>query len=96
MKRIIGSFGIVLLVVACNPKVGEVVVEDKTSEAAAPYAAGKTLYESKCIKCHGLKPVNDFSKEQWDKILPAMMDKAKLTSEEKVQVNDYVYWKIAN
>lgn len=96
MKKIIASIILVVIAIACNPKVGNVVVEDKITAEAEKYAPGRTLYESRCTKCHGLKPVKDFSKEQWDKILPPMMEKAKLTGEEKSQVSEYVYWQIAN
>jgi cytochrome c5 len=94
MKKISALFILTLVAIACNPKVSEVIVEDTKEAEVELYAGGKTLYESKCITCHALKPVTNYTKEQWDKILPAMMEKAKLTVEEKVEVNNYVYWKI--
>ena len=38
--------------------------------------SGKTLYESKCSACHGLKDPASRSEEKWKKIVPKMAAKS--------------------
>lgn len=53
-------------------------------------AAGKTLYISKCGRCHALKATTDYSKQQWIPIMDRMAEKAKLSDTEKTEVLVYV------
>jgi hypothetical protein len=43
---------------------------------------GKTLYESKCRKCHTLYKPGDYKLSQWKKNLKEMKYKAELNNEE--------------
>lgn len=94
MKYIIGSFAVVLTVIACSPKVTEVITEVEEVEMSADMTEGRAIYDSSCIKCHGLKKIEDFSKAQWEKILPGMMEKAKLSEDQKMKVHAYVFGSI--
>jgi mono/diheme cytochrome c family protein len=53
-------------------------------------AAGKSIYETKCTRCHGMKPVTSYTTYRWDGILKLMAPKAKLTETEIQQVTAYV------
>jgi len=53
-------------------------------------AAGKTVYETKCIRCHAMKPLTGFTEPRWDAILKIMAPKANLTQVETQQVAAYV------
>jgi hypothetical protein len=64
---------------------GETVVAD-----ASLMAAGKTVYETKCIRCHAMKPLAVFTEPRWDAILKLMAPKANLTQVETQQVTAYV------
>jgi len=64
---------------------GETVAAD-----ANLLAAGKTVYETKCIRCHAMKPVAAFTEPRWDGILRIMAPKANLTQVETEQVTAYV------
>jgi hypothetical protein len=53
--------------------------------------AGFNLYKSKCNSCHGLHRPAQFTKRSWEKILPEMLDKAKLfEAVEKKKLTDYL------
>jgi cytochrome c5 len=53
-------------------------------------ATGKTVYETKCIRCHAMKPLAAFTEPRWDAILKIMTPKANLTQVEAQQVTAYV------
>lgn len=92
MKYIFGSFTLIALIMACSPKTStEVVTEMEEVSMTAEMSSGKSIYESRCIKCHGYKEIKNYSRAQWEKILPAMMEKAQLAEEEKKQVHAYVF-----
>ena len=55
-----------------------------------PIAMGKTIYESKCGKCHKLFEPKKFNAAQWTKWVDRMAPKAKLTPEEKELVYNYL------
>ena len=57
---------------------------------AAVLAVGKTIYETKCTRCHGMKPTASYTVDRWDGILKLMAPKAKLTETETEQVTAYV------
>lgn len=100
MKYAFGTFVLVGALIACSPKttteviteVEEVTTTEETM--SAEMLAGKSVYDSRCIKCHGAKKIEDYSKKEWEIILPNMMDKAKLTAEERTQVHAYVFGNI--
>ncbi|TMI82497.1 MAG: hypothetical protein E6H10_09580 [Bacteroidetes bacterium] len=53
-------------------------------------AAGKNVYETKCIRCHAMKPLAAFTDPRWEAILKIMVPKANLTQVETQQVTAYV------
>jgi hypothetical protein len=57
---------------------------------------GKVIMEQRCVKCHVLKKVNDYSVERWEKVLPKMAKKAKITHWEQEKITTFVKWKLSN
>jgi len=52
---------------------------------------GYKLYTSHCSNCHRLHNPNEFTATKWNKVLPEMFDKAKLSSGVQQQyVRDYL------
>ena len=64
---------------------GETAIAD-----ASLMAAGKTVYETKCIRCHAMKPLAAFTEPRWDAILKIMVPKANLNQIETQQVSAFV------
>lgn len=62
-----------------------------TPSQSLELAAGKKLYETRCISCHALKNPLATSKEKWIKILPRMVRKAKLKEDEKNLIQSYIF-----
>ncbi len=52
--------------------------------------AGKSLYATKCSKCHALKNVGDYSYGQWEPILKKMIPRANLSEDEKSQILEFI------
>jgi hypothetical protein len=64
--------------------------EETVAADANLTAAGKTVYETKCIRCHSMKPLAAYTEPRWDAILKIMAPKANLTQGETQQVTAYV------
>lgn len=63
----------------------------KMDEAQATIIAqGKTIYTTRCNRCHGLKNVSKYTSAHWDNILKSMIPKARLNETEAQQVTAYV------
>jgi cytochrome c2 len=54
--------------------------------------AGKTLFDTKCGRCHALKEPATFTPDKWVPIIDRMAVKAKLVEDEKKQVLAYVQY----
>jgi mono/diheme cytochrome c family protein len=64
-----------------------------SSVGADRLEAGRAVYlgETKCVRCHHPKAVNDYAAEKWTtNILPRMAKKSKLTPQEYDDVQAYV------
>lgn len=51
---------------------------------------GRRLYISKCSGCHSLYTPETHSAQSWEKTVPEMMARAKLTTEEAIQIVRYL------
>jgi cytochrome c5 len=54
----------------------------KTKYSPDQIAKGKTISEAKCGECHDLHAPQEFTVHEWDKILPGMSHKAKLSADD--------------
>jgi|CXWL01.1.fsa_nt_gi hypothetical protein len=66
--------------------------EQPAQETAAmtPMDQGKTVFTTKCGKCHALKNTGDYTPAQWDNILKAMSPRARLSSDEEKRLVMYI------
>jgi len=97
---------IALVALACHKKAAPTVTDRTVQPAppvatnppvaatagynAEDITAGKTVYETRCGKCHGLKKVDDYTVERWPGILKSMIPKSKLDEMQAKQVTAYV------
>ncbi len=57
---------------------------------SAEVTAGKSIYITKCTRCHEAKPMADWTAKQWVPIMNRMAPKARLDDTEKANVTAYV------
>lgn len=81
--RITFLISAVLLLVACSPKLAAPTQADVERVSAkhpdytlASLQEGRSLYQTHCGTCHGLKKPSAFAEADWQKIVPAMVKKA--------------------
>lgn len=84
-----------LLLVSCGQKVEQVDVESMNFPSTE-VENGYNLYAQNCNRCHRLKTVDNYTREQWDKILPNMARKAKITDEQQATIDQYINWELGN
>lgn len=101
-KWIVAGMAVTILVIAACHKKAVPTVADRTVQPPPPpvpavavateadLAAGKTVYETKCTRCHAAKQVDAFTQERWVGILKSMVPKARLDSTQTMQVTAYV------
>lgn len=106
MKKILVLSGFILIVFACHrktvPSSEEIIISNKVEEkqktetpsinnsATDITAAGKTIYTTRCNRCHKAKPIEKFTQAEWENILKRMIPKARLNEEQAKQVTAYV------
>lgn len=103
MMNKIYAFALLGLVLACAPKVKVTAMQPDpvqvpptvaSPETVAPLsedlAAGKSLYENRCNKCHGLAAPNEYTVEQWVPILQRMQIKAKIDDAQRESIYRYI------
>lgn len=82
MKKLIIP-AILLFAIACSKKSTTTTTEVDLSKVSARFPGytvdqfreGKSLYESNCGNCHGLKKPKAYSEEKWAGIVPPMVGK---------------------
>lgn len=104
MKSLFKIALVSIVLLACSPKLAKTSVNSSTpTQADADRAAakwegttlenlnsGKTLYEANCGKCHALPAISSRNEEGWNKIVPPMAQKARLSSESENYILKYV------
>lgn len=66
------------------------VLEAPIVPLTAELAAGKSVFEAKCNKCHDLPVPSHYTKERWVPIMKGMQKAAKISDEERELVYNYV------
>ncbi|MFM9987511.1 cytochrome c [Flavobacterium sp.] len=89
--RIIAVAILGIFLYSCSPKVIAPVTEVKKVELTPELAAGRTLYENNCAKCHKLYSPTNFSEQDWKPILVRMQKKARLDDAQMVEISNYIY-----
>ena len=112
MKYLVIVFAALGFLVSCTPKTSEVVEVVETTEEEvtltdgdmpkADIGEGKVVFLKNCTGCHyGNGPsspesIHNYTKEQYDAILPKMFENAELNADQSRQVAAYIYWELEN
>lgn len=51
---------------------------------------GRDIYITRCAKCHSVEPVKKYTTSEWERIMPVMVEKTKLTPDDNALVCAYV------
>ena len=89
--RIIAIAILGIFVYSCSPKVVAPVTEAPKVLLTPELAAGKTLYENNCARCHKLYSPTKFSEQDWKPVLVRMQKKAKLVDVQMAGISNYIY-----
>jgi cytochrome c5 len=89
--RIIAVAILGIFLYSCSPKVIAPVTEVKKAELTPELAAGRTLYENNCAKCHKLFSPTKLSEQDWKPVLVRMQKKARLDDAQMVEISNYIY-----
>jgi cytochrome c5 len=89
--RIIAVAILGIFIYSCSPKVVAPVVNAPKVELTPELAAGKSMYENNCAKCHKLFSPTKFSEQDWKPVLVRMQKKAKLDDAQMAQISNYIY-----
>ncbi len=81
---------------ACSPKTSTVEPAVEMNFPDETVASGYELYTNECGRCHKLKTVDNYSREDWNGILPRMAKKAKLEGEQEQTIDAYINWELGN
>ncbi|MDH4471414.1 MAG: hypothetical protein QE487_02340 [Fluviicola sp.] len=104
MKTVIflGSLAVVAMIASCRTteEVSKVepskepvtVPTEPTKEEglSADALVGEGLFNQHCGQCHNLPKIEDYSAEKWDRIVPSMAKKSRLTAEQETSVMTFV------
>ncbi|MDR7370940.1 cytochrome c [Flavobacterium aquidurense] len=95
--KILTLAAITLLAVSCGTKKTAPAAPAVTATAPAPaaltpeLAAGKSMYENNCAKCHKLFEPKKFTQEEWAPILVKMQKKAHLDDTQMASITNYIH-----
>ncbi len=87
MKSLITLFVssiVIILLSACSSS------SNNSSAGTTKFPEGKDLYLAKCTACHRAYERELYNNAQWKKLLDDMGGKAKLSSEEKITILNYL------
>ncbi|MWB95362.1 cytochrome c [Flavobacterium sp. GA093] len=93
MKSRILTAAVALVLFSCatkTPAVTEAAPVAKAVELTPELAAGQSLYDNNCAKCHKLYEPKKFTHEEWKPILVRMQKKAKLDDTQMVSISNYI------
>lgn len=98
----LGSLAVVAMIASCRTA-EEVSTVEPTKQPTGPIEqpvteetlsanaiAGQGLFDQHCGRCHDLPKIEDYSAEKWDRIVPSMAKKSRLTPEQEASVMAYV------
>ncbi len=61
-----------------------------SAEQFNAFDAGRQIYLRQCSTCHAIEPIDRYSLDDWQRILPGMSRKSDLSSEESRKLADYI------
>jgi cytochrome c5 len=95
--KILTLAAITLFVVSCSTKKAVpatpavTAVAPAAAELTPELAAGKSMYDNNCAKCHKLYEPKKFTQEEWAPILVRMQKKAHLDDTQMASVTSYIH-----
>ena len=51
---------------------------------------GQTIYTTRCVECHAVFEITEFSEKKWIREIDHMSPKAKLNAEEKLKLSKHI------
>lgn len=103
MKKLVVSLIIILIVtISCQKKAVPVITERKNELPATKptiyppptispdTVAGKTIFTTRCGRCHGLPEPAQYTAQRWDGILSYMIPRSRLNDEQGIHVTAYL------
>lgn len=96
LKLMILVAGLLVLAISCSKTLyvaytpTEIDVQN-SGASLENLTKGQTIYSTSCTKCHSIDPPEKYTKAEWDKILPRMSKKAKLTASDSEILGVYIF-----
>ncbi len=83
---------VICLLPACSPALYIPTMDDaiRTKVSADSLTLGRTLYINHCGSCHNLHLPEHYTRKQWEKELPEMQQKAKISDEDAKLIRNFV------
>ena len=90
------AFAAITVVAACSKTIYVAYAPteadaQKSGSSIETLAKGQTIYSTSCTKCHSIDPPEKYTKAEWNKILPRMSKKAKLTASDSEILGVYIF-----
>ena len=63
---------------------------DRTGVSTDNLLAGRTLYVNHCGSCHNLHLPEQYTRQHWEKEIPEMQQKAKISDEEVKLISNFI------
>lgn len=72
------------------PSVDQQVLAVAGGADVASLERGRRIYLGKCIKCHSVVPIGEYSLAEWNEIIPDMSEETNLSADEQVDLRAYI------
>ncbi len=90
--------GLGFILFSCAPKTTEAVTAEPVENTESggnmimndDLSQGERIFQNDCTRCHGAKPIDSHTKQQWTNILNRMTKKAQLDETDAALVTAYV------
>ncbi|MBL9142359.1 MAG: hypothetical protein JNM99_01645 [Verrucomicrobiaceae bacterium] len=60
------------------------------ADGSSQLARGRIIYVTKCAKCHAPEPVHNYTRAEWQQIMPEMVEETHLNPSDAAAVTAYV------
>ncbi len=82
----------VVILCACSPALYLPTINDASRAGISTDSliAGRTLYINHCGSCHNLHLPEQFTQAHWEKVMPEMKRKTKISEEEAKLISSFV------
>ena len=90
LKRIVPA--VLLLLGACSPAlyIPSAADASRTGISTDSLMIGRKLYVNHCGSCHNLHLPEQYTRVYWEKVLPVMKQKTKITDDEARLISNFI------